>query len=317
MAKGDPISVQAFRGNNNDLSTFYEQLIKINTRFNINSVVIVGDKGMIKKTQMQQIQEYGFDYITSITKAQIKTLINNKVLQLNLFEDELLDTEYDNNRYILRRNPIRQQEMRINREQRIEVISNSIIKANAYLAEHKRAKTQTQIKYINNKIAKLKLTSFLSIISQDNRTISIQINQHSLQETTKLDGCYVIKTSLAKKDADANTIDNRYKDLSKVEYAFKNIKTEQLEVRPIHLRNEQRTRGHIFVCMLAYKLIRYIRLATKNLDITLKDVLDNLSNINYIVYDIKGVKIKQLPTNISKKQQDILNALDITLPKIV
>ena len=102
-----------------------------------------------------------------------------------------------------------------------------------------------------------------------------------------------------------------------MEYAFKNIKTEQLQVRPIYLRREDRTRAHVFICSLAYKTIKYLRESCKTLDYTLNEIIDNLKAIHYIVYEVNGVEIKRLPNKLNKAQQQILNVLDMQLPSTV
>ena len=312
--EGNAISTQVFKGNTSDVSTFADQLHKVKTRFNCENVVMVGDKGMIKSAQIDSIEANGFKYITSISKLQIKTLAKRGAIQFGLFDEELVEIQDGKNRYILRRNPVRQKETADTRKEKMNVIKRLCDNARSYLKAHPRAKAETQLKRIAEKIKNLKLSKIMSI-SENENCIELKIDEKNLAEVELLDGCYAIKTNIEKETASASTVHQRYKDLAKVESAFKNIKTECLEVRPIFLRKEERTKAHVFICMLAYNLVRHIRQKTSKLNITLADVLDNLKAISYIIYDVKGFDIQQLPSKLSEKQYSILKALDIQLPK--
>lgn len=311
---GDPISVEVFKGNTNDLNTFSSQLQKVKQRFNIQQVVMVGDKGMIKKVQIDDIIENGFSYITTITKGQIQSLIRKGVFQLEMFDDAIVDVQDNQDRYVIRCNPVRKEEIAFNREQKIVTIKQMVEVSNLYLSEHPRAKIDNQTSKINNKIKKLKLSKALNV-SIDNSTIQLDINNENLTQLAALDGCYAMKTNLCKQTVKPKVIHDRYKDLAHVEYAFKNIKTEQLHVRPIYLRREDRTRAHVFVCSLAYKVIKYLREKCSSLDYTLNEILDHLKAIHYIVYDVNGVDVKLLPSKLNKAQQEIFDVLSMRLPR--
>ena len=121
---GDPVSVEVFPGNTQDMKTFSSQIQKVRERFSCERVILVGDRGMIKTPQIKELPE-GFHYITAITKAQIDVLIKQDVIQMDLFDAELCEVE-DNEegvRYILKRNPVRAKEIENNRlakRQRLE-----------------------------------------------------------------------------------------------------------------------------------------------------------------------------------------------------
>ena len=310
---GDPISVEVFKGNTNDLQTFSSQLQKVKQRFNIQQVVMVGDKGMIKKAQIDDILDNEFSYITTITKGQIESLIRKGVFQLEMFDDKIVDVQDGKERYVIRCNPVRKDEILFNRNQRITFLKQTVDIANQYLSMHSRAKACTQIKKITDKIKKFKLSKAL-VVSIDNNAVHLNIDKEKLTKLGQLDGCYAMKTNLSKESIKPKVIHDRYKDLAHVEYAFKNIKTEQLQVRPIYLRREDRTRSHVFLCSLAYKVIKYLRDQCSHLGYTLNEVISNLKAINYIIYDVNGVKVKLLPNKISKTQQEIFDALELSLP---
>ena len=107
---GEAVSTEVFFGNTQDTQTFAPQVRKIAERFGCKEVTLVGDRGMIKTLQIEQLPE-GFHYITAITKPQIEALVNKGILQLGLFEDKLCEVQENGVRYILRRNPVRAEEM--------------------------------------------------------------------------------------------------------------------------------------------------------------------------------------------------------------
>jgi hypothetical protein len=74
-----------------------------------------------------------------------------------------------------------------------------------------------------------------------------------------LDGLYVIRTSVPKKQMTSAEAVRSYKALAEVERAFRSMKTIDLHIRPIHHRLEGRVRAHIFLCMLAYYVEWHMR----------------------------------------------------------
>lgn len=314
--EGYPVCVEVFEGNTNDTKTVKKQLEKLKNTFGIERVVFVGDKGMLGKVQIEEItsDEYKWNYITSISKAQINKLLKDGVFQMSLFDDKIVEIEHQKIRYVLRRNPMREMEIEENRNSKIEKIRHKIDEKNKYLKEHKKASEEVALRNISNYIKKLKLNSFVGVQVIE-REITIQIDNEAKDEAGKLDGCYVIKTDVPKELIEKETIHDKYKDLSKVEFAFRTIKTTIEEIRPIFVRKETRTRGHVLICMLAYMIVKYLTDTLSELDITRKSTLDTLDAIQYNIYEFKTGKIKILPSKFHKHQQDILDKLKIKLPK--
>ena len=109
---GIPVSVEVFEGNTNDVKTLHSQVRKVADRFQVEQVVFVGDRGMIKSAQQQELTEEGFGFITALTKPQIKTLLAQGTVQLELFDEKISEVVLENGtRYVLRRNPVRAEEI--------------------------------------------------------------------------------------------------------------------------------------------------------------------------------------------------------------
>ncbi len=264
---GVPLSLEVFTGNTNDSSTFASQVKKVTERFGSEEVTFVGDRGMIKSKQIEDLQAEGFHYITAITKPQIETLINNGIIQMDLFDQGLAEVKGNGIRYVLRRNPQRAQEIRKSREDKLQSLAKDVDKHNKYLAEHVKAKVAAALR---EQTKRLNISRWVTV-SANSREVVLSIDKETLNEEAKLDGCYVLKSSLPEQSATAETIHGRYKDLSYVEWAFRSSKTVELELRPIHVRLATRTRGHVFVVMLAYRIIQDLAIRWQLLDITVEE----------------------------------------------
>ncbi len=148
-ADGMPIAGRVFEGNTQDPKTVETQIELLAKEYGVKTLVFVGDRGMIKRDQQKQITSHkDWYFITAITKPEIEKMLNEERIQMELFTEELGATEEDGIRYILRRNPIRQNEIRKNREDIFKSFKNLIEKKNAYLKLHPRSKTQTHIKLL-------------------------------------------------------------------------------------------------------------------------------------------------------------------------
>jgi hypothetical protein len=250
--QGIPISIGAFPGNTIDTKTFGSQVHKVAHRFGGKEVTLVGDRGMIKGPQIEQLQaeeELDLHYITAITKPQIESLLKEGMIQMNLFDEtiaEVVDDDADI-RYVLRRNSQRATEMAETRQSKLAKLQQLVAEQNTYLEEHCRAATSVARRKIETRHKKLRLPAI--DVSVTERTIAISKQDDAWQEAMKLDGCYCLKTDLSKQQASKETIHDRYKDLSKVEWAFRTCKTAVLEARPVYVCLASRTKGHLLVVM--------------------------------------------------------------------
>jgi len=314
---GGPLSVEVFAGNTSDTSTFASQIRKVADRFGGGEVTLVGDRGMIKGPQIELLEdeEGELHYITAITKPQIESLLTQGVFQLGLFDERLTEVvDNDTNvRYILRRNPQRAEETATNRDEKCQTVANIIAAKNAYLDEHPRASVEVALRHVQQKIDKLRLPAWLSV-SSEGRTLSLIRDEEALAEISKLDGCYCLKTDLTSQAASKEVVHDRYQGLANVEWAFRTCKTSHLEVRPIFVRQESRTRGHVFVVMLAYQIIRELARCWQALNVTVAEGISELSSLCMTQVTIRSeTTINQIPTPRPTVQQ-LLKAADIIMP---
>lgn len=312
---GTPVATEVFKGSTQDTSTFASQIQKCKERFNCEKVTLVGDRGMIKKGQIRDLKKHGFHYITAITKSQIETLVKRDVVQYSLFDDNLIEVEDEGIRYIFRRNPIRAAEIAKSRSSKQQSVENLVKIQNAYLKDHPRAKVETALKKIEAKINRLNIKTWLAITVQ-NRVLTLSIDDEAIAEGSKLDGCYVIKTDLLIADIEAQIIHDRYKDLAMVESAFRTVKSD-LEVRPVYVRTEENTRGHVLVVMLAYMIVRELDKAWRGLYLTVEEGLHSLSTLTTLEISYDKERTFQEIAEPRDQNKRMLEALSLSLPKIL
>jgi transposase len=309
------VSTEVFAGNTQDPQTFGSQVKKAAEQFGCDRVTFVGDRGMIKSTQIKELPE-GLHYITAITKPQIRSLIKKGHIQLDLFGKDVFEVEVNGVRYVLRRNPIRADEVMQSRLDKQRTIEKLVDQKNLYLKEHPRAGVATAVKQTIDRIKRLKLDKWMQV-QAEKRSLSLQIDKDVLKDESCLDGCYVIKTDLPKNAADKQIVHDRYKDLALVEKAFRNSKTTFLEVRPIFVRTEKSTRGHVLVVMLSYMIIRKLQQAWREFDLTAEEGIEQLITLCSMEMKIKDqgscLKIPR-PREQSRK---LLKALKIEMPIVL
>jgi hypothetical protein len=276
--KGRPLAIEVFPGNTQDTKTFAAQITKVAERFGGGTITLVGDRGMIKGPQIKDLARAGFHFITAITKPQIEALLAKNLLQMDLFDVSLAEVTDHEQRYILRRNPDRAEELAAARDDKYAVLEKAVTTANAYLAAHPRAQANTQLARLKRQATRLRIDGWTSLALRQ-RTIVLTKNAEALAESSKLDGCYALKTDLPHTQASKDMVHDRYKDLALVEWAFRSCKTVHLEMRPIYVRLESRTRGHAFVVMLAYSIIQALAARWRHLDTTVEAGLDQLATL--------------------------------------
>ena len=312
---GHPVSIEVFPGNTHDPHTVAAQLEKVKTRFGVTDITFVGDRGMLKGQQIEDLTQQGFHYITAITKPQMDKLLRTGTLQMGLFDQELAEVLTDEGlRYVLRRNPVRAQEVQDTRRAKLATLQALVAKHNQYLADHPRANVQGAWQKLVARAQTLRIADWVELTIEE-RTITLTVKTNAQQEAAKLDGCYVLKTDLTPAQAPKELVHDRYKDLASVEQAFRSCKTVHLEMRPIFLRREARPRAHALVVMLAYQIIRSLASCWSAFDITVAEGLHALTTLCLVeVAPPHAPSYHCIPTPRDTIAR-LLHSADIKLPK--
>ena len=311
--EGVPVTIEVFKGNTSDTQTVESQVKKCVERFKLKNITFVGDRGMLKKPQKELLNSESFNFISAITRPQIQTLIKSGVFQLGLFENELAEVEDGNDRYILRRNPIRQKEIQENRASKLESAERYKLKLNNYLTAHPKASSKVALAKLDTYLKKLSIQAWCKGNATATHGLEIQVDEEKKQEIAELDGCYAIHTDIKKSDTAKEDIHSRYKDLAFVETAFRTLKTGHLEIRPLFVRKDSRTRGHVFVSMLSYMLVQSFWRSVKPLGHSLEHAIDLVQTIQTVHVELGKKRVTRIPTLLPEKQT-LLDALEIKLP---
>jgi len=308
---GFPVAVRVFEGNTNDTKTVAEQIKILTEKFKVKTVTLVGDRGMLRGPQIESLPA-GFNYISAISKPEIAKMLAEGTLQYDLFDEQVAEVEIDKVRYILRRNPVRADQIEKTREQKWHSICKLAKERTEYLSLHPKAIPEKALEKVQDKICKLKADKWLKA-TLNGRVISIEKDDKAEKESSLLDGCYVIKSDLKKNVADAQTLHDRYCDLEKVERNFRTMKTAHMEMRPIFVRKKTRTKAHAFIVMLGLILQRELEKYWCDLDITVEEGLRELATIPMEDIVINETVIQNIPLPTKLGQQLLKNA-KMTLP---
>lgn len=263
--EGRPVAVEVFDGNAGDPSTLAAQVDKLKRRFGLRHVVLVGDRGMITSARIREtVKPAGFDWISCLRSAQIQDLAEAGPLQLSLFDErdlaEISAPEYPGERLVVCRNPDLARERTRKREELLVATERDLSRiaaATRRLVRPLRGKAEIGLAVgavVNNhKMAKhFELTITETSFSYGRRADSIA-------REARLDGIYVIRTSLPADAMSAADAVRAYKDLARVERAFRTLKSVDLQIRPVHHWIEPRVRAHVFLCMIAYYVEWHLR----------------------------------------------------------
>jgi transposase len=317
---GEPLSVQVFEGNTCDPQTFGAQIDTLRERFAIDEVVGVGDRGRVEARGKKQLNEVQFRYISALTDPQIRKLIKHDVIQPDLFHEDVVEVEHGHKRLVLRCDPLTQRKERHRRADKIRALTERVAERNAFVAQSSRAKPQAGLKALQAWIRRHKLAAFVELTLND-RTLEIHLDEAKQAEAELLDGCYCIETDVAAEHMAAKDVHDRYKDLQKVEQNFRPMKTALLEVRPVYVRKAARTRGHVFIAMLALKITRLMEQRLKYAFGTtdtgeeaenIASALSALSRLSLQHYHLGSEVVLGLPRPDARQAQ-ILSALDVQL----
>jgi hypothetical protein len=332
-AQGEPISVEVFQGNTQDVTTLTEQVRKLAHEFGCRRITLVGDRGMIKQLGIEKLQQADFYFISAITKAQIETLLQDDVLQLDLFDESLCEVTVPTPRadaveqppsatpaprdlrYVLRRNPVRAQELAQSRQAKKAAVEQRLRERNAKLAASPRTQLAVARRTLVSYIAKLRLQSRLKVRKQrGQRQLYLVEDDAAKQAQSQLDGCYVIRTDLPTQAADSQTVHDRYRALAQVEQGFRTCKTVHLEMRPWFVTCEASTRGHALVVMLAYKIVRHLASCWRSFDMEVVEALAALKQITLDTVTLAGQPACQHVPTPRAELSRLLEAAEITLP---
>jgi hypothetical protein len=268
-ASGCPVAVEVYAGNTGDPTTLADQIAKVRQRFGLSRVVFVADRGLLTSARIREelAPVAGLDWVSALRSEQIRALAEEGgPLQPSLFDEtdlaEITHPDFPGERLIACKNPLLEAERARKREALLQATERELEKVAAATRREKRAlrgKDRIGLR-VGRVLGRFKVAKHFAIAITETR-FTYRRKPETIAAEAALDGIYVLRTSVPEEVLGAENTVRAYKDLAKVERAFRCMKTVDLHVRPIHHRLEERVRAHVFLCMLAYYVEWHMRQA--------------------------------------------------------
>jgi transposase len=322
-SKGCPIGIEVFPGNTKDETTVVDKITELQKCYKITELIFVGDRGMVTKSNLKKVKDTkGLNTISALTHPQIKELLSRKAIQMDLFDEEniteIVDPDDPKRRYCLCKNPESAKRETQTRNALLAKTTEGLEK----IAKSKRKATMEQISArVGKLLSKTKMNKFISWKVKDEK-LHWSLNEDLVDTEQLLDGCYIITSDVPVEKMKAQEIVASYKKLTLVEKAFRNLKTVQLEVRPVYHKTDDRIRCHVFICMLAYYLQWHMMQKLQPLFAangeykkrfwTFENVIERLKSIRREEIHVAGATCK-IVTNPDSDHLKILNLLNVKL----
>lgn len=256
--EGRPISVDVYPGNTGDPTTVPDQMEKLKTRFGLERIVVVGDRGMLTQTQIDKLRKRpGIGWISALRASGIRDLIDKGHLERSLFDEknlaEISSPDFPGERLVACYNPILAERRQRKRESLLAATEGKLERIAREVARRTKKplkKDEIGVK-VGRVLNKYKVGKHFRLTIEDS-LLKWERKQQAIELEAGMDGFYVIRTSESSDRLSADNAVRGYKRLADVEQAFRSLKSLELLVRPIHHRLEKRVKAHIFVCLLAY-----------------------------------------------------------------
>ena len=264
---GRPVAVQVYPGNTGDPATVPDQVEKLRVRFNLSRAVLVGDRGMLTQARIRELKKHpALGWISALRSGSIRKLLKEGSLQASLFDErnlaEIESPEFPGERLMACFNPDLAERRRRKRDELLAATERALTRIAAAVARRTRKPlTQDEIGVkVGKVIHRFKMAKHFTWTIEDG-IFDWSRREDAIREEAALDGIYVVRTSEPAARLSPEDTVRGYKNLARVEQAFRCLKGLDLRVRPIRHRTEDHVRAHIFLCVLAYYVEWYLRQA--------------------------------------------------------
>lgn len=269
-SEGRPVAVEVFTGELHDDKTLPSQVTKLKDRFGLTRVIVVADRGMVTKANIELLEKTdGVDWITALKAPTIKKLARTGVFQPSLFDEqnlgEITDAkEFPGERLIVCRNPLVGDQRARKRQELLTATEKDL----AHIAHRVTQGTLTGADQIGLAVGpalkRYRMKKHFQVVITDT-IFTYERKSEQIAGEAALDGFYILRTSLTSEKMTNAGVVRAYKNLEQAERAFGSIKGPDLQIRPIHHRLEDRVKSHVLICMLAYYLTWHLKAAWKPL----------------------------------------------------
>lgn len=323
---GCPVGVKVFRGNTSDQSTVEDQLYTVTKQYGIKNLTFIGDRGMIQPDSLESMASLKDDQVTlssvtALTHANIRKLCEEHQLtnkDHKQFPKALTFHAFPGKRVVLYYNPKRAEEDYQTRRTLIEKTEVLLTE----IEQRKRPVTDAKLGIrVGKVINRYKVGKFIDPTIKDGK-LNWSLKEDLMEREAQYDGLYAVITDASADDMSKDDVMQNYKRLSKVEQAFRVMKSSLLELRPIYHRTDDRIGSHVFLCMLSYYVHWHMsqRLAPlwqenrtgQDWSYTMDSIIENLKVIQENEVEVRGVTAKQInkPNAEQQRLMDLLLAVE-------
>lgn len=328
MIEGLPVASHIFRGNRAEKTTLLWVKDKVKKQFNVDKIIIVCDRGMISENSLLEIEAKKDGYIVALKRRrceEVRPLLGKDIslfmpIKTDKKGDVLLSAlegeQEDGKRRIVVYNPVKAEEEKKKRRDIIRELEEDLNNLLDSVKNGEKKSIKSIIvsaeRILNRKNGK----RYFNYTSEKDGDFRYNINEEGLLAEENLDGKFVIKTTehnLTMKD-----IVFRYKDLTDIEDGFRELK-DFIKVSPIYHWRYRRVKAHIFICMLALLLEKYLgqKLFKAGIKLSPRTALYKLKNIKIVENQVRHLNLKYV-TPPNRETEQILEACGIfNLPKIL
>jgi hypothetical protein len=263
-----PVAIRVFPGNTADPKAFTAIVEVVRTKFGLDRLTMVGDRGMITSARIDALREHPDNHLSWITCLRspdiAKLAADDGPLQMSLFDEqdlaEITHPDFPGERLIACRNPALAELRARKRDDLLSATEQELDKVAARVQAGTLAGADRIGVAVGKVIDKYKMAKHLTIHIADT-SFSYHRDQTRIHAEATLDGIYVIRTDVPTTTLDTASVVVAYKNLSRLERDWRNIKTDDLDLRPIHHYLTGRVEAHLLICMLAQYLVWHLRRA--------------------------------------------------------
>jgi transposase len=310
--------VEVFAGGTKDETTVLDKVDEIREKYGLEKIIFAGDRGMVTPSKYDKLDHELIKVITALPHGAIQSLCDKSVIQLSMFDKmNIVEIVDGDKRYCLCKNPDMAKKEAATRQ---ALLNKTVKELDMIISSSRKNKNSKAIR-AGKVVGKYKMSKFIVFKGTDNE-LTYTLDNAKIEQESLLDGCYIVFTDVSLEDITAAEAVANYKSLMKVEQAFRNIKTVQLEIRPYYHKTDDRIKCHVFICMLAYYVMWHMnqRLqpyfeadgAGRKRKRTFEYVIETLKCIRMQDVDVCGAmtKIVSTPTD---EQAQILELLGVSL----
>jgi len=280
---GRPVAIRVFPGNTGDPAAFTQIVTAARDTFGLRKMVMVGDRGMITSARIAALNQMEdgtarpdpYEWITALRAPAIKKLIaDDGPLQLSLFDEqdlaEITSPDFPGERLVACRNPVLAADRARKREDLLAATEQLLAPLIARVQAGRLAGAAKIGVGAGKVINKYKTAKHFEVTITDD-SLTVTRRQAQIDAEAALDGFYVLRTAVPAGELDGPGVAAAYKNLKYVERNFRHIKSDDLDLRPVFHRLEERVRAHVLICMLACYLVWHLRRAWAPLTFTDED----------------------------------------------